>query len=92
MPPDLSSFGLGWLAFGYGAWWGNGHRWPQFLMVLALTVSAAVALSQVINHWEQPLNSANVGNLGFSLMSLVIVLLLPRLLAGDLQKPSWRRS
>ena len=88
----LSSFGLGWLAFGYGIWWGSGHRWPQVLMVLALSVSAGAALSQAIGHWEQPLNSANVGDLGFSLLSLFIGLLLPRLLAGDLQKRSRQRS
>lgn len=84
----LSCYGLGWLAFGYGVWWGNAYRWPQVLAVLALSVSAGVALSQVIGHWDQPLNSSNVGNLGFSLMSLFIVLLLPRLLADDLQKRS----
>lgn len=88
----LSSFGLGWLAFGYGIWWGSSHRWPQILMVLTLSVSAAVALSQVIGHWGQPFNSANIGNLGFSLLSLFIGVLLPRLLAGHLQKRSRQRS
>lgn len=88
----LSSFGLGWLAFGYGVWRGSGHRWPQVLMVLALSVSAGVALSQVMAHWEQPFNSSNVGNLGFSFQSLFIGLLLPRLLADDQQKRSRQRS
>lgn len=88
----LSSFGFGWFAFGHGVCRGSAHRWPQVLAVLALSVSAAVALSQAIGHWEQPFNSANVGHLGMSLLSLGIVLLLPRLLADEQGKRSRQRS
>ena len=87
--PDAAStscFGLGLLAAGYGVRWASTHRWPRVLAVLALAASAAVALTQVVSHWGQPLNAMNVSTLFLRLLFLVFVWILPRLLADNHQK------
>lgn len=86
-----SCFGLGLLAAGYGVRWGSAHRWPNPLAALALGASAAVALSQVISRWQQPLNGVGVSNAEMSLLFLVFVSILPKLLAGDQSKRSRQR-